>query len=164
MRITPYNRTKAVDYAHRWAYGRNPAYYNFDGIGGDCTNFTSQCIYGGDAVMNYSETLGWYYTNPSRRSASWTGVEFLHYFIMNNQGVGPFAAEVTLAGILPGDFVQLRFNAGRFQHSPFVVSVGSPATYENVLVAAHTYDTDYQPLSTYHWAGIRFIHILGIRR
>lgn len=26
----PYRRQTAVDYAHRWALGRNPAYLNFD--------------------------------------------------------------------------------------------------------------------------------------
>ena len=36
---------KAVRYAGKWAYGRNPAYFDFDGLGGDCTNFISQCIY-----------------------------------------------------------------------------------------------------------------------
>lgn len=29
-----YNREKAVEYAKKWALERNPAYYNFDGIGG----------------------------------------------------------------------------------------------------------------------------------
>ena len=43
MSVTAYDRGKAVAYAHKWAFGRNPAYYNFDKIGGDCTNFTSQC-------------------------------------------------------------------------------------------------------------------------
>ena len=48
MRTAPYNREKAVAYAHSWAYGRNPAYYNFDKIDGDCTNFVSQCIFSGE--------------------------------------------------------------------------------------------------------------------
>ena len=43
MQIIPYNRTAAVDYARKWALKRNPAYYNFDSVGGDCTNFASQC-------------------------------------------------------------------------------------------------------------------------
>lgn len=42
-----YNREKAVEYARRWAYDRNPQYYNFDPIGGDCTNFVSQCLFAG---------------------------------------------------------------------------------------------------------------------
>lgn len=42
-----YNREKAVAYAHRWAYGFNPAYGNFTDMGGDCTNFLSQCLHAG---------------------------------------------------------------------------------------------------------------------
>ena len=28
-----YDRRAAYEYARRWAYGRNPAYLNFDGMG-----------------------------------------------------------------------------------------------------------------------------------
>ena len=31
----PYDRAAAVAYAHRWAYGRNPKFYDYDEIGGD---------------------------------------------------------------------------------------------------------------------------------
>ena len=31
----PYNRTAAVEYANRWAYFRNPEFYDFSAIGGD---------------------------------------------------------------------------------------------------------------------------------
>ena len=56
-----YNRANAVAYAKKWAYGRNPKYYDFSDLGGDCTNFASQCIYAGSGVMNYTPTYGWYY-------------------------------------------------------------------------------------------------------
>ena len=49
-----YNRQKVYEYAKKWAYGRNPKYYNFDPVGGDCTNFVSQCIYSGCGQMNYN--------------------------------------------------------------------------------------------------------------
>lgn len=44
MREIPYNRIAAVLYARRWGNARNPAYYNFDELGGDCTNFASQSM------------------------------------------------------------------------------------------------------------------------
>lgn len=69
-----------------------------------------------------------------------------------------------LSQLLPGDFVQLRFSGDEFGHTPVVVEVGSPATLENVLVAAHTMDSDFRPLSTYDVQEIRFLHILGARR
>ena len=68
--IKPYDRAKAVAYAHEWAYGRNPRFYDFSNIGGDCTNFASQCLYAGSGVMNYSPTNGWYYINLNSRSPS----------------------------------------------------------------------------------------------
>ena len=52
MLFRPYDRLEAVIYAHRWAYGRNPAFYDYEEIGGDCTNYASQCIYAGTGVMN----------------------------------------------------------------------------------------------------------------
>ena len=54
-----YDRSAAVAYARKWAFGRNPEYYDFGGIGGDCTNFVSQCLYAGAGVMNFTPELGW---------------------------------------------------------------------------------------------------------
>ena len=53
MREEIYNREKVKEYAKKWAYGRNPKYYNFDSIGGDCTSFISQCIYAGSGVWKW---------------------------------------------------------------------------------------------------------------
>ena len=62
---------------------------------------------------------------------------------------------------MPGDMVQLRFGKDVFSHTPVVVDVGYPPTMENVLVAAHSYDADLRPLSTYFFREIRFLRILG---
>ena len=32
--LAPYDRRAAVAYAHAWAYGRNPAFYDYEQIGG----------------------------------------------------------------------------------------------------------------------------------
>ena len=74
MRFTLYDRRAAVLYAHRWAYGRNPAFYDYEHLGGDCTNFASQCIYAGSGVMNFTPTFGWYYNDPDQKAPAWTGV------------------------------------------------------------------------------------------
>ena len=65
--LMPYNREKAVEYADTWAMGRNPAYYDYSNLGGDCTNFISQCLYAGGGIMNYTRDLGWYYNNVTTR-------------------------------------------------------------------------------------------------
>ena len=70
MRFLEYDRESAIEYAKKWAYKRNNKYYNFDNVGGDCTNFISQCLYAGSKVMNYKKDLGWYYINGNNKSPS----------------------------------------------------------------------------------------------
>ena len=80
-----YQREAVLEYAKRWAKGRNPRYLDFEHLGGDCTNFASQCIYAGSGVMNYTPTMGWYYSSGSNRSPSWTGVVYLYNFLTGNK-------------------------------------------------------------------------------
>lgn len=163
LSMIPYNRRLAVAYAHRWAYGRNPRFYDYEEIGGDCTNFASQCLYAGTGVMNYTPTFGWYYINANEKAPAWTGVEYFRNFMLRGEvSQGPVGREVSLEGLLPGDFVQLSFQGGVFSHNPIVVAItGFPATPRNILVAAHSYDADFRPLSTYPYEELRCIHILG---
>lgn len=160
MNTIDYDRTAAAAYAKKWAFGRNPAYYNFNKIGGDCTNFASQCIYAGSNVMNFTPELGWYYKSVNDRAPAWTGVEYLYNFLINNKGVGPFAEERGLDGLEVGDIVQLGTATGDFYHSPVVVR----AEGGMIFVAAHTIDAYMRPLSSYGYARVRGIHILGVRK
>ena len=154
-----YNRGMAVAYAHKWAFGRNPAFYNFDEVGGDCTNFVSQCIYAGSGVMNYTPDLGWYYKSPSNRAAAWTGVEYLYRFLTKNTARGPYAFELQLEHAQPGDIIQLSFNPVRFSHTMLVVNI-----YPQILVSAHSDDSDNRPLDTYVYNSARLLHIEGVHR
>lgn len=157
-----YNREAAVRYAHKWAFGRNPAFYDFTYLGGDCTNFASQCIFAGAGVMNYTPTFGWYYESLNRRAPAWTGVNELYQFLVSNTGRGPQARVVDLTSIQEGDIIQLRFSGNAsFGHSPVVVSRGN-GTARTILVAAHTNDADYKPLATYRYAELRPLHIVNV--
>lgn len=153
-----YNRDAALAYAQRWAYGRNPAYYNFDGIGGDCTNFASQCVFAGAGVMNYKPVLGWYYRTLASRSPSWSGVPYFYNFMTTNQGPGPYGVLSDENSVLPGDLVQLGDADGRFYHTLLIIS-----TENGIRVAAHTFDVWDRPLAAYHYYARRFIHIEGVR-
>ncbi len=155
-----YDRAAAVAYAKKWAFGRNPKFYDFSKIGGDCTNFASQCIYAGAGVMNYTPVLGWFYKSANDRTASWTGVEYLYNFLVNNKGEGPFAEEAPLEELEVGDIVQLGRATGDFYHSPVVVSVSGG----RILVAAHSYDAYNKPLYSYNFQQVRGLHILGVRK
>jgi len=158
----PYDRERAVMYAHRWAFSRNPRFYNYDAIGGDCTNFASQCLYAGTGIMNYTPIYGWYYIDANNKAPAWTGVPyFFNFMTRQEQTQGPFGLEASMDMLMPGDFVQLRFAGDRFAHTPIIVSVGREPTLSNILVAAHSDDADFRPLSTYSFQEIRFLHILG---
>ncbi len=117
----PLNIQNGLNYARRWAYSRNPEYYDFDTLGGDCTNFVSQCIYAEGAVMNYTKDTGWYYISLNDRAAAWTGVEYFCRFIINNKGTGPFGELVPLYNAQSGDVIQLGGDMG-FYHSLYVIS------------------------------------------
>ena len=163
--LQDYDRQAAVQYAHRWAYGRNPAYYDYENLGGDCTNFASQCVFAGSRIMNFTPTFGWYYIDANQKAPAWTGVQYLWNFLTRKTfSVGPVGEPCRIADLRPGDIVQLSFKGQTFHHSPVVVSVGASATLDNVLIAAHSYDALDRPLSTYEFRDIRFLHITGTVR
>jgi hypothetical protein len=159
-----YDPMKTVTYAAQWAMGRNPAYMNFHGMGGDCTNFCSQCVYRGAGVMNPARGTGWYYYNANNRSPSWTAVRYFYQFLIGNRGPGPYARQVSMQEIMLGDIIQLGTAEGEFYHSLVVTSLGEPKTPDNILISTHTFDAYLRPLGTYYYENIRFLHIDGVRK
>lgn len=159
----PYDRQAAVLYAHQWAFGRNPLFYDYEYIGGDCTNFASQCVYAGSGIMNYTPTYGWYYIDANQKAPAWTGVEFFYNFMTRKEpSPGPVAVDTGIEDMEPGDVIQLSFKGISYQHTPVIVAITGPKTPDNILVAAHSYDADYRPLSSYEYRSIRFLHFLGV--
>lgn len=161
----PYYRDQAVQYANYWAYRRNPNYYSFDQIGGDCTNFVSQAIFYANGVMNFTPTYGWYYISLEDRSPSWSGVVYLWNFLMTNKGPGPFGHEVPLDMIKPGDIIQMAItNPEEYGHTVIVTRLLSDRPDANeILVAAHDNDANCRPIATYPYHKIRAMHIDGVR-
>lgn len=155
----PYLRDRAVTYAKKYAFGQNPIFGNFRGIGGNCTNFVSQCIYAGSCVMNYTPTFGWYYISLDDRSPSWTGVQYFYNFMTENKDVGPFGREATQDELEIGDVIQLGNDENGFYHTLLIVGFEG----EDPLVAAQTDDAYARPLSTYTYDFSRFIKIIGVR-
>lgn len=159
MREYPYDRDSAVRYAQRWALGRNPAYSDFDGMGGDCTNFASQCIFAGSGVMNYTPVFGWYYIDLNRRSPSWTGVQFLCDFLLSNTGAGPKARLCRRDELMLGDIIQLN-RGGLYVHSLVVTLIED----YDIYISCHTYDSLNNNLNNYYYDDIRYLHIEYVRK
>ena len=155
--LKTYNRQNSIEYAKIWAKKRNPIFFNFDSLGGDCTNYVSQCIFAGSKVMNYDTTNGWYYISPSSRSASWTSTEFLYKFLTTNTKNGPFGKNIPIEQASIGDIIQFGDEA-KFYHSAIVVS-----TKDDIYLAAHTKDSYMRKLSSYNHPKTRCIHIEAIR-
>ena len=155
MRKTIYNRVDAVNYARTWAFKRNPNYYNFDNLGGDCTNFVSQCVFAGTKVMNFTPVFGWYYNHLNDRTPSWSGVEYFHNFLTKNDGLGPVGIIVDLGDIQIADVIFLkRFNDDLY-HTLFVNDVIDGQIY----VSSHTFDAYNRNLYSYNFNKAVCVHI-----
>lgn len=157
--VKPYNRENALLYAKRFALSQNPIFGNFAGIGGNCTNFVSQCIYAGSCMMNYTPTFGWYYISLNERAPAWTGVNYFYNFITQNTGVGPFGKEVSPDEVEAGDVIQLAREADGYYHTLIIVGFEG----DDPLVAAQTDNAYERALSTYTYDYSRYIKILGVR-
>ena len=157
--IKPYLRENALMYANRYALSQNPIFGNFAGIGGNCTNFVSQCIYAGSCRMNYKPTFGWYYISMNERSPSWTGVEYFYNFITTNADVGPFGRDAMPDELEVGDVIQLGREGEGFYHTLIIIGFDG----DDPLIAAQTDNALGRALSTYEYDFARYIKILGVR-
>ena len=148
MRQAPaYDRTEAVRYARRWALGRNPAFGDFSGLGGDCANFVSQCLWAG-----WHEEMApqWYYRSMRERTPSWSGVRFLRRWLLEAG-----RAEVCDLGEAEAGDVIFLWDGSRWHHS-LVITLPGP----DPLVAAHTHDVLNRPLSDYAVSAREAVHVL----
>lgn len=160
-----YNREYAVAYARRWALMRNPLFIDFTGIGGNCTNFVSQCLLAGSSVMDFTPTFGWYYRSPEDRAPAWSGVEQLYDFLTgsgdfaNMQPQGPYGMQAQNRNqVEVGDVVQLSNSEGDFYHTLII----SGFSGNDILVCAQSDDALDRPLSSYNYASLRIIHVMGV--
>ena len=153
-----YDRDLAVNYARKWALGKNPKYFHFEGIGGDCTNFISQCLLAGGGKMNYDKYYGWFYINKDNRSPSWTSVKFLQRFLLSHKSPGFAVKIMPIDKLLIGDIIQIRQNPKEFNHSVIITKIAKNEIY----VCAHSYDAFDKPLSSYNALELKGLHILGI--
>lgn len=111
-----YNRNGVKEYASNYWNNYNKKYKSYAGVGGDCANFVSQCLYeGGGLPMKFTGKNRydkWYYTNTGRTS-SWTGAQSLRLFFKKNTGTPKigYSRQFSIEGLKTGDLA--------FRRSPF---------------------------------------------
>ncbi len=161
-KIMNYNRENVVKYAEKWALRRNPGYYDFSNLGGDCTNFCSQCLYAGSGIMNYTSVHGWFYSSAEKRTPLWTGVNFLYNFLTTNKKRGPFAVQTDIEKIEVGDIIQLGNSKKGFYHSLVVTLINGVPSEGTIYISTHTMDFFNRLLNQYIYEKIRFLSIGGV--
>ena len=157
-----YDKLSAINYATFWWNKRNPNFYNFDSIGGDCTNFISQCLLAGKIIMNTTKSNGWYFYSLTNRTPSWTGVEeFFNFSVNNKTDFGPKTKIVTISEVEVGDIVQLLQKGTRFNHNLIITKIDGVNNLTKIKVTCHTNDALNKPLADYYFKKIRFLKILN---
>lgn len=138
IKASSLNKSAIRNYARNNFNKTNPSsgngvvpYYDFSVISGnyDCTNFVSHALLAGGATVynNGNPASGWYYTNLSNRSYSWSGVPNLYNFLINNNTKGPSGThqnyftfhEASAYPFVDGDIIQFH-NGTIWRHSTII--------------------------------------------
>ncbi|WP_026011121.1 amidase domain-containing protein [Paenibacillus sp. OSY-SE] len=154
-----YNRHKAVEYANKyagaaWGSGHkhryNPKYRDYTGLGGDCTNFASQCIGDRQEGGGLRMSGGWRHIKSGGGSRTWVQTDAFKDFLLRS-GYGTLIARGNfqdivsankrhpsgaIAKLRPGDLIAYMLR-GDVDHFSIVVGFdmnGYP------LVNSHTAD------------------------
>ncbi|WP_416176587.1 amidase domain-containing protein [Clostridium sp.] len=124
-----YSRSKALHYALKYAITPNPLYRYFSihgKGGGDCTNFTSQCLKSGGAPAVSSGKNQWWYKN-NNCSISWAVASSLYWYLKINAKdhlYGVKGYEVNSPALLEvGDIIFYENIKRKIQHSVIVTSI-----------------------------------------
>ena len=155
-----------------WVEARNSASWpSYDRNGGNCANYTSQCMLAGGIPMDYFGTSQWKWfgSTPNTaqaatgRSGAWSGVNEFYSYVTGNTGYGLVAeANANYAAGEPGDLIQLGYDDD-WRHVVIITEVirdgdGKAVDY---LVNSNTADLRSYPVSAYIYPQHRLIKIYG---
>jgi hypothetical protein len=159
-----YNRAAAVSYATEWVGKRNNEWTDYSGLGGNCQNFTSQCLLAGGIPMDTSG-VSWYWYSDSKREPAWTGVEYFLSYAQNNAGYGLVAtADVPYYRGEVGDILMMGTSDDQeWQHTVMITDVITDENGDTVdyLVSSNTADLKNFPASAYAYTMQMLINIHG---
>ncbi len=91
--VETYDPIKAVAYAREWAMSRNRDYFkDYHTSGGDCANFTSQCMsYGG---LPHSDDWWWRNGNTGKGGYAWKTATGMYRYLTKTAKVGKAIAMI----------------------------------------------------------------------
>ena len=161
-----YDRIAAVKYALEYCYKRNQQYYNYV-ANGDCTNFTSQCLYSGGIQMDDK----WYSRRGKKRiyaflipdsqykhrygwdvSPAWSIASHQFEYFRDSEYVNACQEiegsstieEILSSGIQVGDIIYFDWESdGVLDHSVIVTEISD----DEVYLTYHSTDRERQALS-----------------
>ncbi|QAY67078.1 amidase domain-containing protein [Paenibacillus protaetiae] len=166
----PYRRDQVTAYADRYWNEGNEAFENFEV---NCTNYVSQCVFAGNAPMNYTgkRENGWWYKGKAGGrewwSYSWAVSNALTQYLSIPRESG-LRGEIVYSPeeLQIGDIITYDWNGdNRFQHSAVVTAFdaqGMPLVNANTVASRHRY-WDYR--DSYAWTEqtrYRFFHLADL--
>ncbi|EHI56426.1 hypothetical protein HMPREF9333_00409 [Johnsonella ignava ATCC 51276] len=150
-----YNHEQAVNYANKWWNGHNPNYSNWDGHGGDCANFVSQCLHAGGKPMNGTDrnsASSWFSrTNKrdtSKLSDTWIDAGMFRWYWQDHaSSYKDFSrgGEETYNYTWPGDAISFVNNNGRAYHT--LICNGYDKNSKKTYMASHSYASNNRVLN-----------------
>lgn len=156
-----YSTADATDYALEYALTPNSAYADYSLMGGDCTNFISQCLYAGGKSMHYGTAYDgncWFYTTSTNRTSTWTGAsQFRNYVLGQYSQLN--MSQSDWSSVWHGDIIQI-LESGVAKHSLIITGVAySSYGRSDLLVCAHSQNRKHVSLSQYYSGDKVYYHV-----
>ena len=170
-----YDSQKALEYSYEWAgkteAKRNPDFGIYDIYGGNCNNFTSQCLFAGGIPMDIQGAQWKWYGEAVNstggnygRSPSWAECDYFYDYCTKNEGYGLVCdTDTNVYSGKPGDLIQYIVDETDAVHTVIITKV----IYDNngnvidYLINSNTTDKVDCPMSTYGYTNFRLIKIIG---
>ena len=159
----PYDRVAAYDYLMAYCDERNPAWYAYDDVGGNCMNFGSQVLLAGGIPEDEKGDEEWYWDGQNDLDLSWINVGRFYDYCRKNEGFGLVAD--TEAGYYTGEVgdVLIVGFSGDHRHTTIISDIVKDKAGNTVdyLISCNT--TNYRdfPASAYYYTFHRLVKIFG---
>ncbi|WP_164088460.1 amidase domain-containing protein [Frondihabitans sp. 762G35] len=141
---TGVDREMQYAFAHWRTASYNPAYYDFNAVGGDCQNFVSQSL----AAAGLPQTDDWFYRSQSAHSESWGYAPTFDDHLEDTPSLGfTKRTDAQRSQLRIGDLAYFDWNHnGVPDHVMIVSGVSTVDGKTTVKLVGHNLDADYRDL------------------